>query len=309
MRKQIFPRPAVSVLCAAVIMLLPALAAYAVVQPTRAFYVNDSADVLTAATEEYIVSTGSSLAAQTGAQIVVVTIPTLGGGSLEEYATELFRTWGIGDKEQNNGLLLLCAVEDRLFRVEVGYGLEGDLPDGKTGRMQDEYLIPYLRQNLFDEGIKNCYNAFLAEVAAIYGVTVTADAPVSPNAAGSVSGEVMSAVVGGPLVLMLAGLVLLSGTLLRKLLFGGVSAAVFAFGWLTLGSFPGALLLTISGLVLAFYTKKIADHKPTKRIYDDNDDDYHRYGGFGGGFRGGGFGGGFGGGGGFSGGGGSSRGF
>ncbi len=307
MKKQIFSRLAVSVLCAAVIMLPAVFSAYAVVPPTRAFYVNDSADVLTAATEEYIVETGSSLAAQTGAQIVVVTIPTLGGESLEEYATELFRTWGIGDKQQNNGLLLLCAVEDRLFRVEVGYGLEGDLPDGKTGRMQDEYLIPYLRQNLFDEGIKNCYNAFLGEVAAIYGVTVTADAPVSPHAAGSVSGEVMSAVVGGPLVITLAGLVLLSGTLLRKLLFGAVSAAVFAFGWLMLGSFAGSLLLTISGLVLAFYTKKIADHKPTKRIYDD--DDYHHYGGFGGGYRGGGgFGGGFGGGG-FSGGGGSSRGF
>ena len=116
--------------------------------------------------------------------------------------------------------------------------------------------------------------------------------------------------VGGPLVLMLAGPILLSGTRLRKWLFGAISAAVLAFGWLMLGNFFGALLLTISGLVLAFYTKKIVDHKPIRRIYDDNgehDDDYHRYGGFGGGFRGGGgFGGGFGG---FSGGGGSSRGF
>ena len=85
-----------------------------------------------------------------GAQIVVVTVQSLGGQSIEEYATELFRKFGIGDKEKNNGVLLLCSTGDRLFRIEVGYGLEGRLTDGKTGRIQDEYIIPYLKENDYD---------------------------------------------------------------------------------------------------------------------------------------------------------------
>ena len=151
----------------------------AVVSPNDTFYVYDGAQVLSNETEQYIVRCSHELASKTGAQIVVVTIPSLEGRSLEEYATTLFRQWGIGDSQKNNGVLLLCAVEDRQFRVEVGYGLEGDLPDGKTGRMQDAYIIPLLREDKFDEGIKNGYNAFLQEVANVYGVSITGEAAVS----------------------------------------------------------------------------------------------------------------------------------
>lgn len=145
----------------------------AVVNPTSDFYVNDSAGVLTSSTKQYIINTNIELQKKTGAQIVVVTVKSLEGMSIEDYAYQLFNSWGIGDKTKDNGLLLLCSYGDREFRVEVGYGLEGKLPDGKTGRMQDEYIIPYLRQNDFDEGIKNGYSAFLQEVAEEYGVTIT----------------------------------------------------------------------------------------------------------------------------------------
>lgn len=151
----------------------------AVVSPTDAFYVYDGAQVLSEETEQYILKYSRELDVKTGAQIVVVTIPSLEGAVLEEYATDLFRQWGIGDAEKNNGLLLLCTVEDRQFRVEVGYGLEGDLPDGKTGRMQDAYIIPLLKEDKFDEGIKNGYTAFLQEVCAVYDVTITGDTAVS----------------------------------------------------------------------------------------------------------------------------------
>lgn len=90
-----------------------------------------------------------------GAQIVVVTVKSLEGQSIEEYATELFRKFGIGDSQKNNGVLLLCSTGDRLFRIEVGYGLEGTLTDGKTGRIQDQYIIPYLKNNNYNDGIKN----------------------------------------------------------------------------------------------------------------------------------------------------------
>ena len=87
---------------------------------------------------------------------------------LLEYSTNLFRQFGIGDKEKNNGLLILIALEERKSRIEVGYGLEGVLPDGKTGRIQDEYMIPYFKDNNFDEGILNGYKALFKEVANEY---------------------------------------------------------------------------------------------------------------------------------------------
>lgn len=144
-----------------------------VLKPTSDFYVNDNAGLLTTDTKQYIINTNIELQKKTGAQIVVVTVKSLEGKSIEDYANELFNSWGIGDKTKDNGLLLLCSYRDREFRVEVGYGLEGKLPDGKTGRMQDEYIIPYLKENKFNEGIKNGYSAFLKEVAEEYGVTIT----------------------------------------------------------------------------------------------------------------------------------------
>ncbi len=145
----------------------------AVVDPTPDFYVNDYANVLTKETKEYIMNTNVELESKTKAQIVVVTVKTLDGKSIEEYATELFRKFGIGDKTKNNGVLLLCSTGDRRFRIEVGYGLEGALPDGKTGRIRDNYITPYLKNDNYDEGIKNGYNAILEEVCKEYNVEIT----------------------------------------------------------------------------------------------------------------------------------------
>lgn len=149
----------------------------AVVSPTRDFYVNDYANLLSEETKQYIINVNAELQSKTGAQIVVVTIPSLEGQSLEEYANELFRKFGIGDKKKNNGLLLLLALKERQFRVEVGNGLEGILPDGKTGRIQNEYIIPYLKENNWNEGIKNGFDAFLDVIVDEYQVDIDKDEP------------------------------------------------------------------------------------------------------------------------------------
>ena len=155
------------------IMILLPVKTFAVVSQTNDFYVNDYANILSSDTEEYIMNMNIELQKKTGAQIVVVTVPSLEGQSIEEYATELFRKFGIGDKNKNNGVLLLCSTGDRLFRIEVGYGLEGRLTDGKTGRIQDNYIIPYLKNNNYDYGIRNGFTAILNEVASEYGVTIS----------------------------------------------------------------------------------------------------------------------------------------
>ena len=151
-------------------------------KPTERFYVNDFADVLSDETEQYIFDESVKLKNATSAQIVVVTVPNLEGKSVEEYSTELFRSYGIGDKEKNNGVLLLVSVGDRKLRIEVGYGLEGALPDAKAGRIRDNYLTPYLKDDKWDEGILNGYKAIFQVVAEEYNYDGAVATPEEPEA-------------------------------------------------------------------------------------------------------------------------------
>lgn len=159
-------------------LLLPSKG-FAIVSPTSNFYINDYANILSNETEEYIFNKSVELNNVDGTQIVVVTVPNLEGNSLEEYANELFNSWGIGSKKKNNGLLLLLALEEREFRVEVGEGLEGILPDGKTGRFQDDYIIPHLRNNDWNTGIKNGYDAFYSEIVKMNNLELDYNNPTS----------------------------------------------------------------------------------------------------------------------------------
>lgn len=144
--------------------------------PATAVYVQDYAGIVSSDTENRIHNLGSQLANKTKAQVVVVTVKSLNGAVIEDFALTILRQWGIGDKQLNNGVLLLVSVGDRQSRIEVGYGLEGVLPDSKTGRIQDEYLIPWLRQGDYDKGILNCYLAVVGEVAKEYKLQLNTDA-------------------------------------------------------------------------------------------------------------------------------------
>ena len=135
-----------------------------VVPQTADFYVNDAARLLSSKTKKYIIDTNIALNKTSGAQVVVVTVPDLGGATLEEYATTMFRQYGIGDKQKNNGILLLLSIKERQVRIEVGYGLEGVLNDSKTGRIQDSYMIPHFKKGEWDKGIINGFNALVREI-------------------------------------------------------------------------------------------------------------------------------------------------
>ncbi|MEO6236682.1 MAG: TPM domain-containing protein [Vicinamibacterales bacterium] len=89
----------------------------------------------------------------TGSEMAVVVIRSLDGLSIEEASEKLFRMWGIGKKQQDNGLLFLWSTGDRRVRVEVGYGLEGALPDGKVGAILDQYVIARFKEQRFDQGV------------------------------------------------------------------------------------------------------------------------------------------------------------
>jgi uncharacterized protein len=101
-----------------------------------------------------------------GAEMAVVVIRQLDGVSIEEVAVKLFDLWNIGKASRDNGLLLLWSTGDRRVRVEVGYGLEGVLPDGKVGAILDTYVIPKFREGQFDEGLLAGVDALLSAARA-----------------------------------------------------------------------------------------------------------------------------------------------
>jgi len=139
-------------------------------------FVQDYAGVLSEETKTQIDSLGAQLKTQTKAHVVAVTIKSLEGSVLSDYSLAILRQWGVGDKALNNGVVILVAVGDRQSRIEVGYGLEGRLPDAKTGRIQDQYMIPYFQKGDYDQGVLNGYQAVVGEVAQEYGAQIGADA-------------------------------------------------------------------------------------------------------------------------------------
>jgi uncharacterized protein len=144
-------------------------------KPKGDIYVQDFENLLSREQILELNQLGRTLEDRTKAQIAVLTVPTLGGYSVEEYALQAFRQYQLGDKQLNNGVLLLLSMEDgepghRPLRIEVGYGLEGALPDGKIGRILDQVTIPYLIQNQPGAAILETYKTLYNEVAKEYGV-------------------------------------------------------------------------------------------------------------------------------------------
>ena len=116
-------------------------------------YVNDFADILDGGAETYLENYLATLERDTSAEVAVATVESLDGMTIEEYANRLFEHWGIGDRQKDNGVLLLVAPHDREVRIEVGYGLEGVLPDGLAGDIIRSEIIPEFRADNFPKGI------------------------------------------------------------------------------------------------------------------------------------------------------------
>jgi len=151
---------------------VPAMAAATLPEPPPGLYVLDQAGVMSNETKSMIINTSQELNRQTKAQVAVVTLKTLDGQPIEDVALGIGRKWQLGDKQLNNGLVILVVPSERKSRIEVGYGLEGALPDAKTGRIQDEYMLPAFKQGDYDSGLANGYKSIVAEVAKEYGVSL-----------------------------------------------------------------------------------------------------------------------------------------
>lgn len=149
--------------------LLNFRAADSLPDPTSSFYINDFAEILNQDTKQYILNNSKALDDSTSAQVVVTTVTSLNGTDIDDYALNLFRKWGIGNKTKNNGLLILLALNERKVKIKAGYGLEGAINDSKAGRFLDEYAVPYFKSDNWDQGIKTLYSALVSEVYKEYG--------------------------------------------------------------------------------------------------------------------------------------------
>lgn len=142
--------------------------------PTESFFVNDFADVITPENESQMLSKAVALNEKTTAQVAVVTVEDLNGQEISDFALQLGREWGVGSEESDNGIVILLSESDREIYIAVGYGLEGALPDSKTGRIIDVWGLEYLKQNDFSTGLLNISNAIINEVYVEYGLPTEA---------------------------------------------------------------------------------------------------------------------------------------
>jgi uncharacterized protein len=139
-------------------------------EPNPPRLVTDAANVLTPEQREILEHKLVALDDSTSNQIAVVLIKTLGDYGIDEYANKLFREWGIGNKGTNNGVLLIAAIDDRKVRIEVGYGLEGAIPDIITASIIRNEIGPSFREGNYFRGIDNAINALTKAAAGEYKV-------------------------------------------------------------------------------------------------------------------------------------------
>ena len=128
----------------------------------------DAAGVLSPAASQALSERLAEHERRTSNQVVVATVPSLQGYDIERYAVELFRAWGLGRRERNNGVLLLVAPNERAVRIEVGYGLEGTLTDAVSSDIIRNRILPRFRMGDFPGGISSGVDAILAAIDGTY---------------------------------------------------------------------------------------------------------------------------------------------
>ena len=251
--------------------------------------VNDFALVLSGDARLSLESQLAEFEKQTSHEISVVTIKSLNGDSLEEYANTLFREWGIGKKDANNGVLFLVALEDRKMRIEVGYGLEGALTDLESKHIQEDYVKPLFKESKYEEGIILGANKIKEAIAGeVVGL------PTKKSKSG-INGSMIELILFFGIFLLQWLMSMFARS--KSWWLGGVVGAIFGvlvmliFGWWFM-----IIILSVFGLLLDYVVSKNYQNNPNHPSW------WAGGGGFGGGGSGGfgGFGGGSSGGGGSS---------
>ncbi len=124
-------------------------------------FVSDYAQILKPEEKNALEQKISNFEKKTTAEIAVVIIPSLNGDVIENVAQNIFTKWGIGKKDKNNGVLVLVAFTERQMRIQTGYGVEGDLTDIQTKRIQDQIMRPAFRAGNYSLGINGAVDKII----------------------------------------------------------------------------------------------------------------------------------------------------
>ena len=142
--------------------------------PKPVGYVNDFAHLLPSSDVSRLTNLVTELERKTTSEIAIVTLESIPQGDIESYAVDLFEAWGIGKKGEDNGLLILVSVGERLVRIEVGYGLEGIITDGTAGEVIRQKIAPSFGRGEFGEGLFNGTATLANLIAREKGVELSA---------------------------------------------------------------------------------------------------------------------------------------
>ncbi|MGH9501631.1 MAG: TPM domain-containing protein [Terriglobales bacterium] len=178
-------------------------------------YVNDFAHVLDQNTVAQLDNICQQLDQKAHAQIAIVTVNSLDGSDIESYAVALYKQWGIGSKATDHGVLILLAVKDHRYRIEVGYGLEPILPDGKVGSFGRE-AVPLLKQSDYNGAVSLLASRVADVIAHDAGIELTG---ARPQVSEQPQGEPSAPMSGRQLLILGAILAIVLLTPLRKVLF------------------------------------------------------------------------------------------
>jgi uncharacterized protein len=137
-------------------------------RPSPPRLVNDFAGVLSPQEEQQLERELVAYDDSTSNQIAIVLINTLEDYPIEEYALKLFREWGVGNKNNNNGIVILAAIKDRKIKIEVGYGLEGAIPDITAGHIIDQDIKPNFRSEDYYQGLSQAAHSLIKAAAGEY---------------------------------------------------------------------------------------------------------------------------------------------
>lgn len=237
----------------ALLLALPALAYTSPGNPTG--YVNDFAHVLNPDTVQNLNAQLTEFEKSTSNEISIVTVPNMGGDYIEHYASELFKEWGIGKKDRDNGVLLLLSIEERKIRIEVGYGLEGALPDSIAARIIANDITPKLKAGDYDEAVTSAAASIEAATKGEY----RGGEEFSSEDAKAVAEHTLGVMFA--IILVLQWLAAVLGRS-KSWWAGGIVGALmglgiwFFFGLLLLGGISTFVGLTMAGLLFDYVVSK-----------------------------------------------------
>ena len=193
--------------------------------------VTDLAGLFSASAASSMEAELEGLETETGAQVAVLTIPSLEGQPLEDYALRVVEAWQLGQEKRDNGVLILIVRDDRKIRIEVGYGLEGVLPDAMCGRIIDNAMKPAFRQGDFSAGTLRAVEVIAGLVRGDPDAATLHDESIEAN-------ETMGIIVTAIIFFVVVGTFAVSALFSK----GGGAWFLYFFLMPFFFAFPGALL-------------------------------------------------------------------